>query len=193
MARTDYTSSYLPNVAYREADLDANRKGLLTQDQFQIVEAVYQTREHSARQTIKLFAIWIPLLIIIGTVIEFNQSGKSLGEFLPTALPIIVPVSIGLGILILIAAIFGFFNARDARDKRITVAEGVAYVLEKEVRSKNSHYIRYELTLQKGVMNKQLFRFANHSSIAHFEDGKSYRVYYIKYYPFPLMLSAEVI
>src|SRR3954471_24339099 len=114
MARTDYTSSYLPNVAYSEADLEANRQGILTQDQFQIVEAVYQTRERSARQSIKLFAIWIPLLLIVGTVIEYNKFGKTIGEFLPITLPIIVMVGAGIGILMLISYVFGAINARDA-------------------------------------------------------------------------------
>ena len=188
MTRTDYTSSYLPNVAYSEADLEANRQGMLTQEQFQIVEAVYQTREGGACQTYKLFAIWIPLLVIVGFVIEYNQSGKSLGEFLPDALPIVVAVSAGMAALVLISAAFGKINARDARDKRISVAEGKAQVLEKEARTKGSSYMRYELRL-----GGRLFRFANHNSIAHFVDSQHYRVYYIKYYPFPLMLSAELI
>ena len=173
-------------MAYSEADLEANRQGLLTQDQFQIVEAVYQARQRGARQTYKLFAIWIPLLLIIGMVIEYNQSGKSLGEFLPNALPMTLMIGIFLGILVFAAWLFGVINARDARDKRISVAEGEAQVVEKEAHTRGLNTMRYELRL-----NNRLFRFANHASIAHFEDGKSYRVYYIKFYPFPLMLSAE--
>lgn len=188
MTYTDYTSSYLPNVAYSEADLEANRQGMLTQNQFEIVEAVYQARQRGARQTYKLFAIWIPLLMIVGFIIEYRQSGKSLGEFLPGALPIVVLVGAGMGVLVLISAAFGAINSRDARDKRVTVAEGEAHVLEKEARTKGSSYMRYELRL-----GNRLFRFANHASIAHFEDGRSYRVYYIKFYPFPLMLSAEIV
>src|SRR4051812_7189661 len=98
MTRTDYTSSYLPNVAYSEADLEANRQGMLTEDQFQIVEAVYQTRERMARQTYKLFAIWLPLLLIVGMVIEYKQSNKSVGEFLVDALPIVVVVGVVLAL-----------------------------------------------------------------------------------------------
>lgn len=188
MTQTDYTSSYLPSVAYTEADIEANRQGYLTQDQFEIVEAVYQARQSMARQTYKLFAIWIPLLLIVGIVIEYNQSGKSLGEFLPGALPIIALVGGFLALLMFIAWLFTAMNARDARDKRISVAEGEAHVIEKEARVRASSYMRYELRL-----NGRLFRFANHDSIAHFEDGKRYRVHYIKYYPFPLMLSAEMV
>jgi hypothetical protein len=189
MTQTEYSSSYLPNVAYSEADLEANRQGWLTQDQFEIVEAVYQVRRQMARQTYKLFALWIPLLLIVGIVIEYNQSGKSLGEFLPGALPIIALVGGLLALLMLIVWLFTALNARDARDKRISVAEGEAYVTEKEAHTRGAgSYMRYELRL-----NGRLFRFANHESIAHFEGGKRYRVYYIKYYPFPLMLSAEII
>src|SRR3978361_491031 len=130
MTRTDYTSSYLPNVAYSEADLDANRQGILTEDQFQIVEAVYQTRERMARQTYKLFAIWIPLLLIVGMVIEYKQSGKSLGDFLLSALPIVTIIGVFLALLVFVAWLFGTINARDARNKRISVAEGEAHVLE---------------------------------------------------------------
>ncbi len=43
--------------------------------------------------------------------------------------------------------LFGTINARDARDKRISVAEGEAYVLEKEAHVRESSYMRYELTL----------------------------------------------
>lgn len=186
MTQTDYTSSNLPNVTYTEADLEANRQGYLTQDQFEIVETVYQARQQMARQTYKLFALWIPLLLIVGTVIEYNQSGKSLGEFLPSALPIIALVGGLLALLMFVAWLFTAINSRNARDKRISVAEGEAHVTEKEARVRGSSYMRYELRL-----NGRLFRFANHESIAHFEDGKHYRIYYIKYYPFPLMLSAE--
>ncbi len=188
MTQTDYTSSYLPNVAYSEADLEANRQGMLTPDQFQIVEAVYQARQRGANQTYKLFAIWIPLLLIVGMVIEYNQSGKSPGAFLPGALPMMLVIGGFMALLVFVAWLFGTINARDARDKRISVAEGKAQVLEKEAHSRGSSSMRYELRL-----NGRLFRFANHASIAHFEDGKSYRVYYIKYYPFPLMLSAEMV
>src|SRR4051812_17341951 len=111
MTRTDYTSSYLPNVAYSEADLEANRQGLLTPDQEIIVESVYQTRQRMALQTYRLFAIWIPLLMIVGFIIEYNQSGKSLGDFLPGALPIVVLVGAGMGILVLISWIFDVVNS----------------------------------------------------------------------------------
>ena len=186
MTHTDYTSSYLPNVAYSEADLEANRQGMLTPDQEYVVEAVYQARQQMARQTYKLFAMWIPLLLIIGMVIEYRQTDKSLSEFLPNALPIMLIVGGFLALLVFMAWLFGTIAARDARGKRISMAEGVAHILEKDARSRGSSYVRYELRL-----NGRLFRFANHASIAHFEDAKTYRVYYIKYYPFPLMLSAE--
>ncbi len=186
MTQTDYTSSYLPNFAYTQSDVEANRNGILTPDQEMIVEVVYQARRQMARQTYRLFAIWIPLLMIVGFIIEYNQSGKSLGDFLPGALPIVVSVGAGMGVLVLISWAFGAINARDARDKRISMAQGEAHVIEKEARNRGSSYMRYELKL-----GNRLFRFANHASIAHFVDGQSYRVYYIKYYPFPLMLSAE--
>jgi hypothetical protein len=188
MMQTDYTSSYLPNFAYTQADVEANRQGLLTPDQVYLVEAVYRARQRGARQTYLMFAIWIPVLIIVGIIIEYNQSGKSVADFLPSALPIVVAVSGGLALIMLLSWIFTTINARDARNKRISVAEGEAQVIEQEARTRGSSYMRYELRL-----GNRLFRFANHASIAHFEDGKTYRVYYIKYYPFPLMLSAEEI
>src|SRR5258706_6995995 len=106
MTHTDYTSSYLPNMAYSEADLEANRQGLLTKDQFQIVEVVYQTRQRMARQTYKLFAIWIPLLLIVGMILEYKQSDKSLSAFLRDALPIVVVVGAFLVGLVVIAWLF---------------------------------------------------------------------------------------
>src|SRR5689334_12057069 len=136
MTQADYTSSYLPNFAYTEADVEANRQGMLTQDQFYVVESVYQARQSMARQTYKLFAIWIPLLMIVGFVIEYRQSGESFGDFLPGALPIILAVGVGIAVLILISAAFTAINARDARDKRVSMAEGEAHVIEKEAHSR---------------------------------------------------------
>lgn len=193
MTQTDYASGILPTFSFSQADLDANRQGELSEDQFYVVESVYRARQRGARQTTLLFAIWIPLLIIIGFVVEYTQSGKTLGEFLPGALPIVIGAGVGLGLLIAVVSGISARNARDARDKRISVAEGVAAVIVKPANTRYSSYLRYELVLRKGVLNKQLFRFANPQSIAHFEQGTRYRVYYIKYYPFPLMLSAEVI
>ncbi len=191
MTRTDYTSSYVPNFAYSQADLEANRQGVLTQDQFYVVESVYQARQRGARQTFILFAIWIPLLMIIGGVIEYNQSNKNLSEFLPAALPSLMMIGGVMMLVLLMVSVFTMIHSRDARDKRISVAEGKARVIERSANARYSRYMRYELVLQKGVLSKQRFRFANHASVANFEAGKTYRLYYIKYYPFPLLLSAE--
>ncbi len=189
MTHTDYTSEYLPDFAYTEADVQANRQGLLTAEQAQIIEAVYQARQRGVRLTFRLFAIWIPVLLVVGMVIEYNNSGKSLDGFLPDALPIMLLVGGGLTFILFLAWGYSYLNARDARDKRVSMAQGVAKVLEQEAQYRNrSPYMRYELRL-----NGRLFRFANHASIAHFEEGKTYRVYYIKYNPFPLMLSAELV
>lgn len=191
MTQTDYTSAYLPNFAYTPADVEANRQGILTQDQFYVVESVYRARQQAARQTYRFFGIWIPLLLMVGGVIEYGRSGKDFGSFFSSSLPLLLMIGVLLAIMMLGSWAISAVNARDARDKRISVAEGEAQVIEKEAYHRHTHYMRYELVLRKGALNKQLFRFANHASIAHFEDGKTYRVYYIKYYPFPLMLSAE--
>ena len=193
MTQTDYTSAYLPNFAYTEADLEANRNGMLTQDQFFVVESVYRTRQQSARQLYRFFGLWIPFLLVIGGVIEYVQSQKDLGTFIASGVPVLLMIAVPLSIMMLGSWGIAVINGRDARDKRISVAEGEAQVIEKEAHIRAAHYMRYELVLRKGALNKQLFRFANHASIAHFEDGKTYRVYYIKYYPFPLMLSAELV
>lgn len=41
-----------------------------------------------------------------------------------------------MSVLVLISWAFGAINSRDARDKRISVAEGKAHVLEKEARGR---------------------------------------------------------
>ncbi len=157
-----------------------------------MVEAAYAAREVGARQTSRAFVIWIPLLMLVGLVVEHGRQGKSLAEFLPSVLPMIAVIAGFLAVLVGIAWGFSQWNSRDARNKRISTAEGVAQVVVKPDNTRYARYMRYQVKLRRGLF-RTTFRFANAESIANFAAGERYRVYYIKYYPFPLVLSAEII
>lgn len=190
MTYTEYNSVYIPRFAFTQADLQANRNGQLSPNQRLAVEAAYAAREVGARQTYRAFATWIPLLMLVGLLVEHARQGKSLAEFLPTMFPMIAVIAIFLVVLVSISWVISKWISQDARNQRISAVEGVARLVVKSENIRYGRYTRYHVTLRRGLL-RTTFRFADPASIAHFTEGERYRVYYIKYYPFPLVLSAE--
>lgn len=186
---TSYISPFMPDLAFADDDVKANHQGMLTARQEEMVANSLRWRENQANKTFRFFMWWIPGLLLVGVIIEALQSPKNLGN----SLPIVLEVALFLIIAMLGLFLFNRFISRDARLRRISTAEGIANTSQTAASSRGSSYMRYELALNKGAGKKKVFRFGNASSLARFESGKTYRVYYIKYYPFPLILSAEII
>lgn len=189
----DYVSPYLPSFDFNDADLAANRQGELTPQQDMLVESVYQARQKGARQTVIAFLIFFAILLLVGSAIEFSKSGQNVGSFISSTGGIYLFVIILFSIIVLINLLFTWHISQDAKKRHISTVEGVAQPLMAEAHYRGSSYMRYELRLKKGRLTRKLFRFPSERSVSHFTERKTYRIYYIGFYPFDIVLSAEEI
>jgi len=185
---------YTADFHFTQDDIYANRYGKLTPEQEKVVAAIYQTRLQGARQTILVFITLFFVLMVFGMGVEFSQweGAGSLLDFLHEQGPIFVMISAGFFVLLLVVSLLSLIIAADAKRRHISTAEGVAQVFIGQSYARGS-YMRYELTLKQGLFRTGFFRFMSETALRQFEAGKRYRVYYIKFYPFPILLSAEVV
>lgn len=190
---TTYTSVYVPDFTFTPQDLAANRMGYLTPNQEQLVENIVQARQRDSRRTALWMIVFYGILMVIGLVIEFNNQNENLGIFIQKQGILFLLITLFFLVILGISYLYGFWIGRDARAKRIRVVNGIAYLLMDEARMRGgTRYMRYELRIKRG-MTRKLFRFGNARSLEFFEQGAAYRVYYIDYSPFQIVLSAEKI
>jgi hypothetical protein len=190
---TSYTSPFMPDFIFTPEDVLANREGKLTTSQEQIVKNAYEWRRQGRSKTLRFFTWWIPILLVGGLFVEAVQSAQPFGDFIADQFPTAVLVLVALLVLLSLFAVFDYWTMRHVRLRRISIAEGLAQTRESEITSRGYSYLQYELTLKSRLGKGKRFRFANASSLTHFEAGKRYRLYHIKFYPFPIVLSTEAV
>ena len=99
---------------------------------------------------------------------------------------------IAIFLLILsISLVSNWIVSHDAKTRHISTIEGTAYPLVAEASFRGTRYMRYELRIKKGRLTRKLFRFSSERSPRQFTEGRTYRIYYINFYPFDIILSAE--
>jgi hypothetical protein len=181
---------YAADFHFSTEDVYANRFGKLTPQQEELVASIYSTRQQGAKQTIVTFIVFFFVLMVLGIGIEFNQREGTVSEFVDQNLPIFLMAVAGFTGLLVTAGIGTVLLSWDVRQRRISTVEGKASVYVGETYARGT-YMRYELTLKKGIFRTGFLRFTSETAVRQFEDGKVYRVYFIKFYPLPIVLSAE--
>jgi ABC-type uncharacterized transport system fused permease/ATPase subunit len=184
---------YNADFHFTKEEIYANRYGKLTPSQEELINAIYQTRQHGAVQTIAVFIVFFVVLIVMGFGVEFNQWQGTVSDFIDRNAPIFLMVVSIFSLILIVGVISNFLVAQDVRRRRISTAEGKASVFVGQAWSRGNAYMRYELTLKNGFIRTGFFRFMSETAVRQFESGKRYRVYYIKFYPLPIVLSAEEI
>ena len=163
------------------------RAGQLSPRQRDRVDAIHAMRQRGTRWTLIAFIIFIPALFGVGLFNEVRVAGRAA---LQTSLPVLGLLG---GIFVIILGLSAFSQvlvSADARQQRITVAEGKAHVINVPSNWQR-RYSRYELHLRRRGLNRTVIRFTTAHSLRYFREGRHYRLYYIPYYPLPIPLSAE--
>jgi hypothetical protein len=188
--QTNYVSPIMPEFTFTALDVEANRQGRLTPDQQQKIEQGRQFLQKQRRGTRWFYVLFFPGLILIGFVMEASRTGEAFLTLLPRIGLSLLLIALCLIPLFLIAGFWTFMKEADVRRQRVSAFEGEAVVESKERRARYTRYMTHELTL-RGKLGKRTFYFPNQESLAHFENGKCYRVYYIRFTPFDIVLSME--
>jgi hypothetical protein len=175
---------------FTRADAITNREGRLTAQQENLVESIYQFRQRGARQTIIAFFILFLILMVIGGGIELSQWDSTFSDFVREVSPVFLIAIVMFTSMLTIGTLNHFFVSQDAKHRRISMAEGKARIFSGLIYGR---YMRHQLVLSRGFFRRAIFRFGSEKPLWQFETGKHYRVYYIKFYPLPIILSAEEI
>lgn len=178
------------DLNFTDADLKANRAGYLTEKQRENVQSMIAMNYRNARYTVLFFAVFVPILMVVGLFIELDKTTEALSEFLPKyAVVALVPIGFTL-VVSMIGLIDSRQRSRNAREEIISTVEGpVRLVIAPK--SFSNRYAAYNLEVRQGRFKKMVFRFSNDRFARYFVDGEEYRVYYIRYAPLHLVLSVE--
>lgn len=165
---------------FSPADLQANRRGLLTPTQENSLAETRRLRGCGQRAA---YLAWGGSVLIFAGVILFAVPLNSL----PYAL-------LGLGLftaLFLAATLLGAIRSRDLKTGRISLAEGkAAGFAGREIKSKSGRVMGTAYFVE---IARTRFRLAAQAQFEIFEPDQCYRIFYIKDPPLHFILSAEAI
>jgi hypothetical protein len=179
-----YTLDFTPS------DLHANRQGFLSEAQEQRRDADVVMVRTQGRQVIWFFAAFFVFAIVGGGLIEYNNAGQDLAKFLsPSNILGFKIAGAGLSGMMLFTFVAGWWSARSLAHASLRSVEGTAHLVD-EIMGRGGMTQAYNLELRRGRFSKFTFRFQNASSMAYFQEGRRYRVYYLPY-AIPQALSAE--
>ena len=160
-------------------DLNANRENRLTDHQRLLVRSKQRAYVHNG--SIALGVMWaIFVALMIGSVI--GQGAK------PEDMRVLPYVLLAMTIIFALVLLFSRLYARDLMAGRISSVEGRADPREVQYQSRYSRGISYQLRI-----GGRRFLMVSKLELSAFETGARYRVYYIRYAPLHVLLSAEAL
>jgi hypothetical protein len=177
----------LHRLGFSLEDLATNRSGLLTERQQQ--EVAYRQRIYVRHGRFVILIMWVgfTLLIVGSQIVQFLSGSKTLDSF-NAELPYV-----GLALLILsgivgFAFLWSIVSGRDLTNGTISSVEGQARVRVRPIAMRYRTYMRCEVKI-----GRRTFLQADENQFDAFVDGVSYRVFYIRYRPLHVILSAELL
>lgn len=164
---------------FSPADVISNRHGELTAAQRERLDAKH--RDYFRKGNLTILLMWGGFtLLIVGSLVLQGAPPQDM-EILPYAL-------LGLTVFFGAAWLIARFHARNLTRQRFTFAEGQA-------RTKTRKYYRYgrEIHAYELRIGRHKFNLLSQDELSAFEDGVTYRVYYVPYAPLHIILSAEAL
>lgn len=167
-------------------DLRANRAGTLTPRQEELLENFLSGRQKSILRMFIVYLVGFSLLIFISLLAPVALGNRELDSLIAKDLPIFVLVITTLCGIITFDWILDRWLMRDVTNKKMRKAEGIASVKSRVIPGGAEPYTDYYLFL-----GQTRFHFSYPGQAQAFEDGQHYRIYYVKNYPVPFILSVE--
>lgn len=177
----------LYTLGFTPEDLAANRTGSLSERQRG--EVAYYQRIYVRNGRFVMLIMWVgfALLIVGSQVLPLLSGSKTIDSF-NAELPYVGLALLILSALVGFALLWSVFSGRDLMNRTISSAEGQAQVRVRPIAMRYRTYLRCEVKI-----GGRTFLLADQNQFDAFVDGVSYRVYYIRYRPLHVILSAEVL
>jgi hypothetical protein len=166
-------------LRFSAEDVIANRERRLTDDQWVLVRS--KQRAYVRKGTIGLVVMWaIFTVLMIVAVVAQGAKPQDLR---------VLPYALGFNTLMFGAVgVGGRIYARDLVSGKISSADGRAVTKKVKYQARYGSGFNYELRIgrRKFLMNSE-------RDLKAFETGVLYRVYYVRYAPLHIILSAEAL
>lgn len=174
-----YDERLMQAFGFSSADQIANRHGELTGAQRERLDA--KRRDYFRKGNLTILLMWggFTLLVVVSM---FLQGAP------PQDMAILPYVLLGMSAFFCAAWLIARFHARQMPRQRFTFAQGLARTRMRKYYRYGREIHHYELSL-----GRQKFNLLSQDELSAFEDGVSYRVYYIPYAPMHIILSAEAL
>jgi hypothetical protein len=180
-------NAHLQRLGFTPDDLVANRTGSLTERQKLEVASRQRIYVRNGRFVTLIMWLVFVLLIVASQVVPLISGNKTMESF-NHELPYI-----GLALLILsgivgFALLWGVISGRDLTSGKISSVEGKARVRIRRLPGRYRDYPRCEVKI-----SGRTFLLPDQNQFDAFMDGVDYRVFYVRYRPLHVILSAEVL
>ncbi|HVU10550.1 MAG TPA: hypothetical protein VHD90_04700 [Phototrophicaceae bacterium] len=173
------TARAAQRVGFTADDLRANQQGKLAERQREIARHKYRASVSNGIRGLLIF--WLAFVVLL-VVIQLSAGTQ------PQDKQAFVYVFVGITLILFLIAGISLLQGRDLRAGRVFSVEGVAQTRVVQYRSRYGSSTGYEL-----LVGGLKFRLDSREELAGFENGLHYRVYYIRYAPLHVLLSAEAL
>lgn len=174
-----YDNRLMQAFGFSSADLSANRHGELTGAQRARLDAKH--RDYFRKGNLTILFMWGGFsLLIVGSLV--------LQDVPPSDRAIVPYVLLGMSVFFGAMWLLGRFHARNLARQRFTFVEGQARTRTRVYHRYGGETYTYELRIRR-----RKFNLLSQDELSAFEDGATYRVYYVPYAPLHIILSAEVL
>jgi uncharacterized membrane protein len=171
-------------LQFNNTDLEANRRGVLSETQRQRLNADVATLRQYSRQTMRFFLGFLIFVMVAGGAIEIHNgtSGNQVGYLM---------AAISLGSIFTFTGLYSKWATHRFSTSSIRTVEGIAHLVIKEQLVRGVRVQVRNLELKRGGLRRKFtFIFQDSASLSYFQEGERYRVYYLAY-ALPQALSAE--
>jgi Mn2+/Fe2+ NRAMP family transporter len=165
---------------FTSADLTLNKQGKIAESQKANVNKYRRGRVISLVAFAVMGGLFLLGLLGVGVSTLFNSGDNTIGYAIMGALAVAL-LAMGGG------AAYFYFRSRDLISGLISQAVGAAKRISREARDEDGSFgMVYFVKL-----GSKQFRMISEEQHNAFEEGKNYRAYYVKAYPFDVILSLE--
>jgi hypothetical protein len=172
---------------FNENDLQLNQQGIVGESQKQALDSSRKARMFSMVAYIVMFVLFLLVCLGIGISLLINREGST------TRLAIIFAMMVAMLFVGGGSANF-YFRSRDVLTRKVSQMEGTAKLYTRQYNAALSGLGYTNLGTGWFIkLGSKEFRLLTAEQYEAFQEGKSYRIYYVKNYPIDVILSAEAL
>jgi hypothetical protein len=178
-------------LKFNEADLNANRQGVLSDAQRKRIDADVETILKYSKYMMLIFGLCIALVVVVTFVGEYRSVNGDLSQLLSqnnlTGFGIMAMMFI---VIYAILIVWNRWSVMRLSQGEVMSVEGTAEAVSTYSYARGGRYPMHRVYLHRGWFRRFTLYFPTAEPLRHFKQGRLYRVYYVRYaMPYPLSVE----